>query len=304
VSLVVVGSVALDSVATPFDSRDDILGGSASFVSIVGSLVTRVRLVAVVGEDFPEQHVELLASRGADLTGLQRAAGRTFRWKGRYLDNMVGRETLDTQLNVFEDFDPVLPETYRDTPYLFLANIHPELQLKVLDQMSRPKLVATDTMNFWISGALEPLKRVLARTDLLLINDEETQQLSGEQNLLKAAEAVRAMGPSSLVVKRGDAGAMLFDEAGIFWAPAFPLQSVVDPTGAGDTFAGGLLSYLAARDQLNPTELRRAMIYGSSVASFCVEDFSVDRLKTLTTGEVLERCQGFAELVRFEDVTL
>jgi sugar/nucleoside kinase (ribokinase family) len=296
--------VALDSVATPFSSRDDILGGSASFVSVVGSLVTRVRLVAVVGEDFPEEHVALLASRDVDLSGLQRAAGKTFRWKGRYLPNMVGRETLDTQLNVFEDFDPVLPEAYRDTPYLFLANIHPELQLKVLSQMSRPKLVATDTMNFWISGALEPLKRVLERTDLLLINDEETQQLSGEHNLLKAAAAVRAMGPSSLVVKRGDAGAMLFDDAGIFWAPAFPLPEVVDPTGAGDTFAGGLLSYLAARDRLDPAELRRAMIYGSSVASFCVEDFSVDRLTKLTTAEALDRCRRFADLVRFENVTL
>jgi sugar/nucleoside kinase (ribokinase family) len=217
---------------------------------------------------------------------------------------MVGRETLDTQLNVFESFDPDLPAAYRDTPFVFLANIHPSLQLKVLDQVRRPRLVAADTMNFWISGALDDLLRVLRRTDLLIVNDEEARQLSGHHSLVRAAAAVRAMGPSRLVIKRGDAGALLFDEAGIFWTPALPLENVVDPTGAGDTFAGGLVSYLTARGSLDPREMRRAMIYASSAASFCVEDFSLDRLKTLRREEVLDRCRRFADLVRFEDVTL
>ena len=303
-SLLVVGSVALDSVETPMDRREDILGGSASFFSLISSLITRARLVAVVGEDFPEEHVQTLAERNVDLEGLQRAAGRTFRWKGRYLPDMVGRETLDTQLNVFETFRPELPESYKDTDYVFLANIDPSLQLLVLEQITAPKLVATDTMNFWIEGARDNLIKVLARTNLLMLNDEECRQLSGKHNLVDGAAAIREMGPDAVVVKRGDAGAMLFDEQGIFWTPAFPVTSIVDPTGAGDTFAGGFMSYLDHTDSADPANLRRAMVYGSTVASFCVEDFSLDRLRTLTRDEVLQRCQKFADLVRFEDVTL
>jgi len=302
--VLVVGSVALDSVATPFESRDDILGGSASFFSVIGSLVANIRLVAVVGQDFPEEHVQMMASRGVDLEGLQRAQGLTFRWKGRYLPDMVGRETLDTQLNVFETFSPVLPASYQDTPYVFLANIDPCLQLKVLEQVKQPKLVATDTMNFWISGQLDALKAVLRKTDILMLNDEEARQLSGKHNLVHAAAAVREMGPQTMIIKRGDAGALLFDDQGIFWAPAFPLESIVDPTGAGDTFAGGFVSYLAAEDELSPANLRKAMIYGSATASFCVEDFSLDRLKVLERDEILARCKRFGDLVRFEDVTL
>ena len=303
-SLLVVGSVALDSVETPLDSREDILGGSASFFSMISSLITRARLVAVVGEDFPEEHVETLAARDVDLEGLQRAAGRTFRWKGRYLPDMVGRETLDTQLNVFESFRPQLPETYKDSSYVFLANIDPSLQLLVLEQVAQPKLVATDTMNFWIEGAREALEKVLARTNLLMLNDEECRQLSGKHNLVDGAARIREMGPDAVVVKRGDAGAMLFDEQGIFWTPAFPVTSVVDPTGAGDTFAGGFMSYLDHTDRIDPANMRRAMVYGSTVASFCVEDFSLDRLRTLTRDEVLQRCQRFADLVRFDEITL
>ena len=303
-SLLVVGSVALDSVETPKESREEILGGSASFFSLISSLITRARLVAVVGEDFPEEHVQTLAARDVDLEGLQRSPGRTFRWKGRYLPNMVGRETLDTQLNVFESFRPELPESYRDSSYVFLANIDPTLQSLVLEQVAAPKLVATDTMNFWIGGAREALVKVLERTNILMVNDEECQQLSGEHNLVDGAAAIRKMGPSAVVVKRGDAGAMLFDEQGMFWAPAYPVTNIVDPTGAGDTFAGGFMSYLDHTDRIDPANLRRAMVYGSTVASFCVEDFSLDRLRTLTRDEVLGRCEKFADLVHFDPVTL
>ena len=303
-SLLVVGSVALDSVETPAEAREDILGGSASFFSVVGSLISSVRLVAVVGQDFPQEHVQTMADKGVDLAGLQRAEGRTFRWKGRYLPDMVGRETLDTQLNVFESFKPSLPESYRDSRYVFLANIDPSLQSLVLEQVKAPKLVATDTMNFWIEGAREALIKVLGKTNILLLNDEECRQLSGEHNLVNGAAAIRGMGPQAVVVKRGDAGAMLLDDSGIFWAPAFPVESIVDPTGAGDSFAGGFMSYLEHTDRVDPGTLRQAMIYGSATASFCVEDFSLDRLRTLTSDEVLGRCQGFAELVRFEDITL
>lgn len=302
-SVLVVGSVALDSVETPLDARDDVLGGSASFFSVVASMLTDVRLVAVVGEDFPEEHVQLFEAHSVDLEGLQREAGRTFRWKGRYLPDMVGRETLDTQLNVFETFRPTLPERYQDSDYVLLANIDPDLQLQVLAQVTRPKLVCLDTMNFWIEGKREALDQVLRSTGVLLINDEELALLSGERSLVKGAARVLEMGPHSLVVKRGDAGAMLFHEGNVFWAPAFPIERVVDPTGAGDTFAGGFLSYLAYRDEVTPATLRQAIVYGSVLGSFCVEDFSLDRLRTLGRDEVVARCQAFSDLVSFEPIT-
>jgi sugar/nucleoside kinase (ribokinase family) len=303
--VLVVGSVALDSVETPHAKRVDVLGGSASFFAVTGSILVPVRLVAVVGDDFPEEHVDLLRSRHVDLSGLQRSAGRTFRWSGRYLPDMVGRETLDTQLNVFADFRPQLPASFRDSRYVFLANIDPDLQLQVLQQVvQRPKLVACDTMNFWIRGKLESLKTVLRASDVILLNDEEVRLLSGEHSLVKAAAAVRQMGPQRVIVKRGDAGAMLFDEAGIFWTPAVPLTSVVDPTGAGDSFAGGFVSFLAHTDDLRPANLRRAMVYGSAIASFAVEDFSLDRFRTLQREAILARCRDIADLVRFEDIDL
>ncbi|MBW2734803.1 MAG: bifunctional hydroxymethylpyrimidine kinase/phosphomethylpyrimidine kinase [Deltaproteobacteria bacterium] len=304
-SLLVVGSVALDSVETPFEKREEILGGSASFFCAVAGLLSPTRVVAVVGDDFPEEHVELLASGGNDLEGLQRVQGRTFRWSGRYLENMVDRETLDTQLNVFETFRPQLPASYADSRYIFLANILPSLQLDVLDQIDAPKCVASDTMNFWITDAhIEALKRVIARSQVVIVNDEEARLLSGEHNLVDAAESIIALGADRVIVKRGDAGAMLFDQEGIFWAPAFPLRRVVDPTGAGDSFAAGFMAYLARTDDISPANMRRAMIVGSATGSLAVEAFSVDRFRTLTLDQLQERCQAFAQLTRFSPIAL
>jgi len=303
-SLLVVGSVALDSVETPQESRDDVLGGSASFFSAVATLLGPVRLVAVVGEDFPEQHVTFLRERGVDLSGLQRAAGKTFRWRGRYLQDMVGRETLETRLNVFEQFEPRLTQDFRGSDFVFLANIHPALQLGVLDQVEQPTLVACDTMNLWIETQRPTLEQVLRRVDILLINDEEAVLLTKERNLLRAAAKVRELGPSKVIIKRGDAGALLFDDVGTFWAPAFPIDPIIDPTGAGDSFAGGLVSFLAHGKDLSPAGLRQAMIYGAAVASFCVEDFSLDRFRTLSRDELAARCRAFGDLTRFDEIKL
>ncbi len=302
-SVLVVGSMALDSVETPFEKREDVLGGSASFFSYIASMFVPVRLVAVVGDDFPEEHMELLRSQDIDLQGLQQEVGRTFRWSGRYLPDMVGRETLDTQLNVFQNFKPKLPETYTDSEFVFLANIDPLLQLEVLEQVKKPKFVACDTMNFWIEGNLAAVKKVLRSIDALLINDEEATLLSGERNLVRAAAAVRQMGPRIVIVKRGDAGALLFDDDGVFSAPAFPLEQIADPTGAGDSFAGGFVSYLAKSDDLSPKILRQSMIFGSVIASFSVEDFSLDRFRTLDLAGIQQRCNSFFDLVHFEAIT-
>ncbi len=302
-SVVVVGSVALDSIETPESSHEDVLGGAASYFSVAASFLSSpVRLVGVVGEDFPEAHVDFFRSRGIDLQGLKRVSGKTFRWKGRYLPDMVQRETLDTQLNVFETFQPQLSVTYRESQYIFLANIHPELQLEVLNQLVAPKLVALDTMNLWIETKREALGKVLERVDILLVNDEEARMLSEENNLLHAARKIITMGPKQVIIKRGDAGAMLFDKSDIFWAPAFPLEAICDPTGAGDSFAGGFISFLAHTNNLSPSNLRRAVVYGSVVASFAVEDFSLNRYLTLSKSDLVRRCQAFASLMRFEDI--
>lgn len=301
-TVLVVGSVALDSVETPYEKRLEQLGGSASYFSVTASLLVPVRMVAVVGSDFSSSHLDLFRSRKVDLEGLLCDEGETFRWSGRYLPDLVGRETLDTQLNVFATFNPQLPESYQDSKYVFLANIDPNLQLHVLQQVNHPKFVACDTMNFWISSQIDALKKVLASVQVLLLNDEEAKMLSGIHNLVKAAAKIRSMGPGKLIIKRGDAGALLFDEQGVFWAPAFPLATVVDPTGAGDSFAGGFMSFLASTDDLSSQNLRRAMIYGSVIASFCVEDFSLDRFRSLDRPEILERWRGFVDLVRFEDI--
>jgi sugar/nucleoside kinase (ribokinase family) len=304
-SLLVVGSVALDTVETPRERRERVLGGSASFFSSVASLVTPVRLVAVVGDDFPREHLEFFSTREIDLDGLQRVSGKTFHWSGRYLSNMVERETLDTQLNVFAEFRPALPPHYADSRYVFLANIDPGLQLDVLRQIKRPDLVAVDTMNFWLSGdSLGTLKQVLQRADVVFLNDEEARILSGHHNLVRAAAGIRRMGVDRVIIKRGDAGAMLFDEQGIFWAPAFPVEEVVDPTGAGDSFAGGFLAFLAHGGAVGPDELRQAMIFGSAAGSYAVEAFSIDRFRTLTRDELLARCQSLARLVEFKRVML
>lgn len=302
--LVVVGSVALDSVETSAGRRDDLLGGSASFFAVAASYFTPVSLVAVIGSDFPDEHVELFRQRGIAVDGLERRPGKTFRWSGRYSPDLAQRLTLDTQLNVFADFAPTMPPSLRSCEFLFLGNIHPRLQLDVLGQVERPRLVAMDTMNFWITGEPRMLARVLERVELLLINDEEARLLAGEHNLARAARRIHELGPRAVIVKRGDSGALLFHERGVFAAPAYPLEEVVDPTGAGDTFAGGFLGSLARARDLSPTSIRRAMFYGSVMASFCVEAFSLDRLRRLEQAEIEERYRAFRELTHFEDVKL
>jgi sugar/nucleoside kinase (ribokinase family) len=302
-SLLVVGSVALDSVETPFGRKEDILGGSATYFSTSASFFTPARVVAVVGEDFPEQHLNFLRGRGIDLEGLTREAGRTFRWKGRYGYELNEAQTLDTQLNVFQAFSPKLPDSYRDTPYVFLGNIHPELQSQVLDQVRSPKLVAADTMNFWIQGSKAALVKTLKRVNLLFVNDAEARQLAGEHNVVKAARAILAMGPQRVVIKRGEYGALLFDNEHIFACPAFPLAEVFDPTGAGDTFAGGFMGTLAtSTGPVDEALLRRAMVMGSVMASFTVEKFSLERLREVTRPEIHARFAEFRKLTHFDDL--
>ena len=299
--LLVVGSVALDSVATPFGSAREALGGSATYFSYAASFFTGVRLVGAVGEDFPEEHLALLRTRGVNLSGLQVSKGRTFRWTGEYGYDLNEAKTLDTQLNVFADFKPVLAPELRHVPYLFLANIDPVLQLDVLRQMAkRPQLVALDTMNFWIQGKREELLRVLRELDVVTINDGEARQLAGEANLIRATRAISAMGPKTVVVKRGEYGALMLSDGAFFMAPAYPVESVYDPTGAGDTFAGGFVGYLAAMDRVDAPTKRRAVVYGSVMASFTVEDFSLNRLTRLTSGEIGQRYEAFQELTRVE----
>ncbi len=302
--LLVVGSVGIDTVETKTERREEILGGAASYFSVAASFFAPVRMVAVVGTDFPERHTELLAKHGVDLAGLERAPGRTFRWSGRYAADFNTRTTLDTQLNVFESFRPKLPATWSDSPFVFLANIDPVLQLEVLNQAGRPRFVACDTMNFWIEGKRDALGELLRRVDMLMLNDEEARLLSGQANLPAAARAIRAMGPKAVIVKRGDAGALLFHEGGVFAAPAFPIERVVDPTGAGDSFAGGFMGWLAHTGETSPSGIRTAMILGSVLASYCVEDFSLDRFRTLDKGAIRERFAAFADLVHFEKIRL
>lgn len=300
-ALLVVGSVGLDTVRTPFGAVEEALGGSATYCSAAASFFTPVQLVAVVGEDFPEEHVRFLADRRVDLRGLQRVPGRTFRWRGEYTFELNEAKTLDTQLNVFERFRPELPEAYREAEYLFLANIDPDLQRDVLRQMRRPRLVACDTMNFWIEGKLEALRRTIREVDLLVINEGEARELAREPNLVKAARQILSLGPKALIVKRGEYGACLFNGKQVFAAPAYPLESAFDPTGAGDAFAGGMMGYLAANGDLSDAGIRRAMIFGSVLASYNVEDFSLNRLRTLSRGEIDLRYREFLELTRFEE---
>jgi sugar/nucleoside kinase (ribokinase family) len=299
--LLVVGSVALDSVETPFGKVDEVLGGSATYFSYSASFFTRVRLVAIVGSDFPERHTALLRDRGVDLAGLQVSPGRTFRWAGQYGYDLNEAHTLDTQLNVFADFRPVLAPGYRDAEFLFLANIDPEIQLDVLRQMrARPALVALDTMNFWITGKRQALLRVLREVDVVTINDGEARQLAEEPNLVKAARVITGLGPRTVVVKRGEYGALMVSGGAFFIVPAFPLDSVFDPTGAGDTFAGGFMGYLAAQGRADAATMRRAVVYGSVMASFTVQDFSLNRLTRLTPAELSDRYAAFHDLIRLE----
>lgn len=299
-SILVVGSVALDDVETPFGERRSALGGAAVYFGMAASYFTTVRLVGVVGHDFPEEHVALLERRGFDLAGLETVPGETFRWGGRYGFDLNARDTLFTELGAFADFDPAIPERFRDTPYVFLANIAPALQLKVLDQVTAPRLVALDTMNYWIERTPDDLRRVLGEVDVVLVNDSETRELAQEPNLRKAALKILSLGPSLLVVKKGEHGATTFARNVLFAVPGLPLETVVDPTGAGDSFAGGFLGYLAATEDLSAEGLRRATIYGSAMGSFCCESFSVDRLANLTGTEIEERFRAFRDLTRFE----
>ena len=298
--LLVVGSVALDSVTTPFGSVKEALGGSATFFSYAASFFTTVRVVATVGDDFPPEHLTLLRDRGVDTSGLQPARGRTFRWVGEYGYDLNEARTLDTQLNVFADFKPVLPPALAGAPFLFLANIDPVLQLDVLRQMARPRLVALDTMNFWIQGKRDDLQRVLAEVDVLVINDAEARQLAKEPNLVRAARAIVGFGPKTVVVKRGEYGVVMAADGQFFFAPAYPLDSVFDPTGAGDTFAGGFMGHIAAQGTVDPATIRRAIVYGSVMASFTVEDFSLNRLTRLAPAEIETRYAAFRELVRID----
>lgn len=298
--LLIVGSVAFDDLEMPSGTFNDVLGGAATHCSISASLLTKnVRLVGIVGDDFDEAHLAALRERGIDTTGVERVKGKTFRWRGRYSADLMSRETLDTQLNVFADFNPKLPESYRSSPYVLLGNIHPKLQLDVLEQVQKPKLVAADTMNFWISGEPKVLGEMLKRIDLLVINDEEARELSGIQNIARAAQDIRKRGPSRLIIKRGEFGALLFDDHGTFFCPGYPLEEVLDPTGAGDTFAGGLMGYVARHDDASPATLRRAMFFASAAASFSVEDIGTRRIAQVTREDLLARIDGFARLVDY-----
>ncbi|GAB4280243.1 MAG: PfkB family carbohydrate kinase [Deferrisomatales bacterium] len=298
--LLVVGSVAIDSVETPFGREEEALGGSALHFAAAASLFAPVRLVAVVGEDFPREQLGFLEAREVDLSGLAQVPGRTFRWKGRYGFDLNDAQTLETQLNVFEDFAPELSPSQRQAPYVFLANIDPDLQLRVLDQVASPKLVALDTMNFWIEGKRESLLRALERVDLLVLNEAEARMLAEEPNLVRAAQVIRSWGPAGVVIKRGEYGAIYFADGHLFSAPAYPLEAVYDPTGAGDSFAGGLMGYVASTDNAEPDNIRRAIVLGSALASFNVEDFSFRRLARLTYEEVAERFHQFRALTHFE----
>jgi sugar/nucleoside kinase (ribokinase family) len=298
--LVVVGSVALDSVITPTQTRENILGGSAVFFSYAASYFTSVRLAGVVGDDWPEEHTRLLQARGIDTSGLQIIpGGKTFRWRGKYLENMNDRETLDVQLNVMNQFDPVLPETYRRAKYLFLANGSTKLQLKMLDQCPGAALVVADTMDLWIHNEPDELRVLLKRIDGLVLNDSEAKMLTHRENLVQAGHAAKEMGPEFVVIKKGEHGAMFFSEHETYVLPAYPTPDVIDPTGAGDSFAGGMMGYLAEQGNFAPQTLKEAMAYGILVAGFTVEDFSLDRLKTITREDLEKRMAEYKRMLSF-----
>ena len=302
VKLLVVGSVALDSVKTPFGQEDDVLGGSASFFATAASYFTEVSVIAVVGEDFPELHLAFLRLRGIDLTGLERRPGKTFRWRGEYSYQLNEAKTIATHLNVFETFRPVVPESHREPEMLFLANIDPELQRTVLEQVRRPRLVACDTMNFWIDGKRPELLRLLKDVDILIINDGEARALAGDPNLVTVARTIQAAGPTTLIIKRGEYGVIMFSKDRVFAVPAFPLEQVKDPTGAGDCFAGGFMGYLSSTGNLGDEALRRAVVAGSVMASYAVESFSLDRLRLLDYKDIEARFKAFKGMTFFEDI--
>ena len=299
-AILCVGSVALDSVETPFGRAERVLGGSAVFFSAAATFFSPVRLVGVVGDDYPHGELAFLAERGADLSGIETRPGESFFWAGRYHYDLSTRDTLETRLGVFADFRPTIPERFRDSRYVFLGNIDPRLQHDVLDHVDRPEVVACDTMNYWIEGKRKELLTLLERVDILLVNDAEVRQLADEPNLLKAARWIRDRGPKIVVVKKGEHGAILFADGWAFFVPGYPLETVFDPTGAGDAFAGGFVGYVAQMESLAADELRRAMVFGSVMGSYAVEDFSVDRFKRLESDDIDARVREFREMTAFE----
>ncbi len=302
-SLLVVGSLGIDTIETPFGRVENVLGGSATYISTAASyFITPIRLVGVVGGDFTEKYIDFLEGREIDLEGLQIVKnGKTFRWGGRYHYDLNKRDTLFTDLNVFEHFDPIIPAAYCKTSYVCLGNIDPVLQRRVLEQISKPKLVVGDTMDFWIRGKNAELKKTLKLVDVLVLNETEARQLTEEPNLIKAARGIMRMGPNIVIIKKGEHGALMLTENTVFSAPAYPLENIYDPTGAGDSFAGGFIGYLAKMDDVSDEALKRAVIYGSTMASFCVERFSLERLKDLTYLEIQDRFREFKELSKFEE---
>ena len=300
-SVLVVGSVALDSVETPFGKAENVIGGSGTFFSASASHLSPVQLVGVVGDDYPMDQLEPLRARGVDMAGLEQTAGHSFRWRGRYRHDLNSAETLETHLGVFSHFSPKIPAQFRQAPFVFLANIDPRLQLDVLRQVEKPKLVACDTMNFWIESRRPDLVELIKHVDLITLNDGEARQLTDCTNLVKAARWIMQRGPSMVIIKKGEHGAFLFKERSIFFAPAYPLEDVFDPTGAGDSFAGGFMGYVARTGDLSDENLRRAVVYGSAMGSFAVERFSVERLLEITSADIASRVADFRRLVAFEE---
>jgi len=302
-SLLAIGTVAFDAIETPFGQSDKILGGAATYIGLAASnFLKKSNIVSVVGEDFPEEYIKMLEKHGVDTKGLQVKKGEnTFFWSGKYHNDMNSRDTIDTQLNVLENFDPVIPESYQDCTYLMLGNLAPAVQKTVIERLNkRPKLIVMDTMNFWMDIAMEELKETIKLIDVLSINDEEARQLSGEYSLVKAAQKIMGMGPKYLIIKKGEHGALLFHKNDVFFAPALPLEDVFDPTGAGDTFAGGFIGFLAQTDDISFENMKRAIIHGSALASFCVEKFGTERLVDLDQEEVARRLQEFVNLSQFD----
>jgi len=300
-SVLVVGSVALDSVETPFGKADNVIGGSGTFFSASASHFAPIQLVGVVGDDYPMEQLEPLRKRGVDMAGLEQTSGNSFRWRGRYRHDLNSAETLETHLGVFSHFSPKIPAQFRDAPFVFLANIDPRLQLDVLQQVQRPKLVACDTMNFWIESRRPDILELIKHVDLITLNDSEARQLTDCANLVKAARWIMARGPKMVVIKKGEHGAFLFREGSVFFAPAYPLEDVFDPTGAGDSFAGGFMGFLARTGDLSEANLRRAVVYGSAMGSFAVEKFSVQRLLEIDASDIARRVEEFRRLVAFEE---
>ncbi len=298
-SLLIVGSMALDTIETPFGKVKEVLGGSATYSSVSASFFTDPRVIAVVGKDFPKENIKFLNSKNIDTRGIEIKDGLTFRWEGRYESDLNRAITLKTELNVFSDFKPVLPAEYRESKNIFLGNIDPELQINVLDQLKSPKLIACDTMNYWIENKLNVLKELLKRIDIFVINDGEAREISKEANLLKAAKKIIKMGPRLLIIKKGEHGCLLFTKENIFSAPAYLLDNVYDPTGAGDTFAGGFMGYISKSPKINKTILRQAIVYGSVMASFAVEDFSLNKLKTIKKRDIEARYKEFEDMTKF-----